>query len=150
ALLVRAQAVAVRESIGTARIDHQISQKNNIFFRYNILDAATDIPGLFYPKATGQSNERQQLFTLNDTHTFSPTPVNELRVGGNRFVTPQVGGGPLPSITISGGILGSVGTTETYANTAYNGVDSLFVQHGRHGMRMGGEWRKIYAGRTGQ
>lgn len=150
AQLIENQIIAVRESIGTARIDHQITASNNIFFRYNILDATTDIPGLYAPKATGESNSRQQLYTLSDTHTFSASAVNELRLGGNRFVTPQVGGGPLPSVTINGGILASVGTTETYANTAYNGVDSVFLQRGRHGIKIGGEWRKIYSGRRGQ
>jgi hypothetical protein len=150
ALLIRNEIIQVRESIGTARIDHRLTEKNSFFFRYNILDANTQIPGLFYPKATGESNSRQQLFTLTDTHTVSPSIVNELRLGGNRFVTPQVGGGPLPSMTISGGLFTSVGTTETYLNTAYHAVDSVFLQRGRHGVKMGVEWRQIYAGRKAQ
>jgi outer membrane receptor protein involved in Fe transport len=149
-LLIRNEIVAVRESIGTARVDHRFSDKNQIFFRYNILDAVSTIPGLFAPKAYGESNSRQTLYTLADSHTFSPTLVNELRIGANRFVTPQVGGGPLPSATITGGILTSVGTTENYLNTAYNLVDTLFVQRGRHGLKMGFEYREIQAGRKAQ
>jgi outer membrane receptor protein involved in Fe transport len=150
AQLIRNEIIDVRESIGTARIDHTISSKNTIFFRYNTLNAVTQLPDLYSPKVTGESNEEQQLFTLSDTHAFSPTLVNELRLGGNRFITPQVGGGPLPSITVTGGILASVGTTETYTNTAYNAVDSLFMQRGTHAIRVGVEWRQIDAGRKGQ
>jgi hypothetical protein len=150
ALLIRNEIVGVRESIGTVRVDHRISENNSIFVRYNILDAVTSIPGLFFPKASGESNSRQQLFTVSDTHTFSPSVVNELRIGANRFVTPQFGGGPVPSITVSGGLFTSTGTTETYLNTAYHGVDSMFIQHGRHGIRLGGEYRQIYAARNSQ
>lgn len=150
AQLIRNEIVSVRESIGTARIDHRFSEKNQVFFRYNILDAVTTLPGLFAPKAFGQSNSRQTLYTLSDSHTFSPTMVNEVRLGVNRFVTPQVGGGPLPSATIAGGILNSVGTTENYINTAYNAVDTLFLQRGRHGIKMGFEYREILAGRKAE
>lgn len=147
ALLIRNETVAVRESIGTARIDHRIGDKDQAFFRYNILDAETANPTLFYPKQIAQSNSRQALYALSETHTFSPTLVNELRVGANRFVTPQIGAGPVPSVTIAGGFLASAGTTENYLNTAWNVVDSIFLQRGRHGIRAGAEWRTIFAGR---
>jgi hypothetical protein len=149
-LLIRNEAVAVRESIGTAKIDHRFTDKNQAFFRYNILDAVTQNPNLFFPKALAQSNSRQSLYTFADTHTFSPTMVNELRLGANRFVTPQIGGGPLPSITVAGGFFASVGTTENYLNTAYNLIDTMFVQRGRHGIKFGFEYRKIYAGRKAE
>ncbi len=145
--LIRNESVAVRESIGTARIDHQINTKNNIFFRYNILDAVAEIPGLYAPKEVAQSNSRQQLFTISDTHIFTPGLVNELRVGANRFITPQVGAGPLPSIQVVGGILAARGTTENYLNTAYNVVNTVFQQRGRHSLRYGIEYREVFAGR---
>jgi hypothetical protein len=119
ALLIRNETVAVRESIGTARVDHRIGEKDQAFFRYNILDAETANPTLFFPKQIAQSNSRQALYALSETHTFSPTLVNELRAGANRFVTPQIGAGPVPSITIAGGFLASAGTTENYLNTAW-------------------------------
>jgi len=147
ALLIRNDIVAVRESIGTARIDHRVTNKNSVFFRYNILDAVTQIPGLFYPKSAVESNARQSLYTLSDTHTFSPSVVNELRIGANRFLTPQIDGGPVPSLTVAGGILAATGSTTSYVNTAYNAIDSVFVQRGRHGLRAGVEWRQIYSGR---
>lgn len=147
ALLVRNEIVSVRESIGTARIDHRFSDNNQAFFRYNILDAVSTIPGLFAPAASDQSNSRQSLYTFADSHTFSPVMVNELRLGANRFVTPQIGGGPLPSMTVTGGIFNTVGTTENYLNTAYNAIDTLFIQKGQHGIKAGFEYRTIYAGR---
>jgi hypothetical protein len=75
AQLIRNEIIGVRESIGTARIDHTISAKNTIFFRYNVLNAETRLPDLYSPKVAGESNETQQLFTLSDAHTFSPTVV---------------------------------------------------------------------------
>ncbi|MBC8167127.1 MAG: TonB-dependent receptor [Bryobacteraceae bacterium] len=150
ALLIRNEIVAVRESIGTARVDHRFSDRNQIFFRYNILDAVSMIPGLFAPRGVAESNSRQTLYTLSDSHTFSPAVVNELRLGANRFVTPQVGGGPVPTLTVVGGILSGVGTTENYLNTAYNAIDTLFIQRGRHGIKMGFEYREIFAGRKAE
>lgn len=150
AQLIRNEVVAVRESIGTGRVDHKVSGNNQVFFRYNILDAVTTTPGLFAPRGIGESNSRQTLYTLSDSHTFSPTMVNEVRLGVNRFVTPQVGGGPIPTMTITGGILTAVGTTENFLNTAYNAVDTLFLQRGRHGIKMGFEYREIQAGRKAQ
>lgn len=145
--LIRNEIVRVRESIGTARFDHRFSEKNNFFFRLNILNADTAIPTLYWPNAEDQSNSRQKLYTLTDTHTFSPAVVNEFRLGANRFVTPQVGGGPIPSMTVTGGILSSSGTSEIFANTAYHATDTLFMQKGRHGIKVGFEYRSILAGR---
>jgi len=145
--LIRNEVIAVRESIGTVRVDHQVSSRNNLFVRYNILDAVTKTPGLFADKALAESNARQQLVTLSDTQIFAPWLVNELRVGVNRFITPVIGAGPLPSLTVAGGILAGRGTTERYLNTAYNLVNSLFSQVGRHAIRYGVEYREIQAGR---
>jgi outer membrane receptor protein involved in Fe transport len=148
ALLVRNDVVRVRESIGTARVDHQFARNNQAFFRYNVLDAVTAIPNLFYPREVAQSNSQQTLYTLSDTHTFSPSVVNEVRLGVNRFITPQIGAGPIPSMTIQGGILNNRGTTENFINTAYNAVDTLFLQRGRHGIKVGFEYRSVIAGRV--
>lgn len=149
ALRIVNEVIAVREDIGTARVDHSVTQRNNLFFRFNILNADTSIPFFFSPKTQQGSNSRQYLYTLNDTHSFSPTIVNELRVGANRFVTPQLNPGPQPTITVQGGFFATLGSDEVFANTAYNVNETLFIQKGRHGIRAGAEWRQVVAGRRG-
>lgn len=65
-----------------ARIDQSLSAGNNLFFRVNY---KTD-PGegaLTRQPGSGENRTKQKIFTyqLTDAHTFSPTVLNEFRIG---------------------------------------------------------------------
>lgn len=102
----------------------------------------------------------RQLFTLNETHIFSPTVVNEFRLGFNRVhitFTPVVQLNPsslgindtinapigIPQINVSGSlnIGGPGGFPQGRGDTVYVGSDTLSVQHGKHALKYGGEFR---------
>lgn len=147
ALLIRNENIRVREDLGTLRIDHQLSQSNSMFFRYNLLDALVDEPALYSPGSNTQNRSRQQIFTVSDTHTFSPSIVNEFQIGFNRFVTPSLLAGPQTTLSVSGAF-GAGGGSDLFLNTAGHLTDSLFVQKGKHAVKLGFEFRRIKAGRV--
>jgi len=111
---------------------------------------------LAFPRKDTQLN---RFFSINETHIFSPTKVNELRLGYSRFIfanipTDSIGvadigaqrgnSSQFPGIyqfTITG--LFSVGTgvnddRGTVSNT-YNIVDTFSWTRGKHSFRIGGE-----------
>ncbi len=78
------------------RIDHRISDKNNIFGRYSKSDTARARDNFFPLGASPTNNDlpagpsagdefgNSKGFTLGDTHVFSPTVVNDARFGVTR------------------------------------------------------------------
>ncbi|MBM3756254.1 MAG: hypothetical protein FJW38_19975 [Acidobacteria bacterium] len=72
------------------RIDHNFSEKDQIFGRYSFADITRFRPGPFEGVAdgggfaNGDETVRTQGAALSYTHTFNPTLINEYRVGFNR------------------------------------------------------------------
>ncbi|PYV34721.1 MAG: hypothetical protein DMG09_20795 [Acidobacteria bacterium] len=66
------------------RIDHSFNQSNSMFFRYTHARHQTAGNSIFTDPTVGQNREDDQInrnVMLSDTHTFSPTLINNLRVG---------------------------------------------------------------------
>ena len=72
------------------RIDHNFSERDQIFGRYSFADSTRFKPGPFEGLADGggfnNGNEilRTQGGAISYTHTFAPTLINEVRAGFNR------------------------------------------------------------------
>jgi hypothetical protein len=76
---------SLREDTGSVRLDYTISDVDRLSFRYNINDSLTEQT---YGPNVGQiapQKLRTQLAKVDETHTFSPTFVNQFSVGLNRF-----------------------------------------------------------------
>jgi carboxypeptidase family protein/TonB-dependent receptor-like protein len=106
---------------------------------------------------------RRQVFTLNETHTFSSTVVNEARFGFTRTYgtnTPAAQPNPadfgiragrtepvgLPQINVAGGALNFGGPTNFPSgrgDTMFVVADNLSTLHGRHSLKVGGEFREF-------
>ena len=79
-----------------ARLDVNFNPKNQIFFRFSLVDDPQFIPGIFGGVADGggfqqgdqTANAQQSAF--NYTHTFSPSLINVVRVGFNYLHTSRV------------------------------------------------------------
>lgn len=118
-----------------------------------------NIPGF------GDTREsRRQIFTLNETHTFSPNLVNEARFGFNRIhitFTPNAQLNPadlginngineaigIPQITV--GVIGlnfggPSGFPQGRGDTTVVVSDTLNYLRGKHSFRFGGELRRFY------
>jgi hypothetical protein len=68
----------------SVRVDHRFNDSNSMFFRYTHARHYTLGNAIFTDPTVGQAREDTQLnrnIMLSDTHTFSPTLINNLRVG---------------------------------------------------------------------
>jgi hypothetical protein len=66
------------------KVDHRLTENNSIFFRYTSAQHAPTGNSIFTDPTVGQNRVDDQInrnVVLNDTHTFSPTVLNNLRVG---------------------------------------------------------------------
>jgi hypothetical protein len=149
------------------RIDHQFSERNSLFGRFS----AARLPngslegGLPTIGARIQRREARN-FLLSDTHTFTPTLINEFRFGLVRGYNPYSGPVNGPEIVAELGLtnmpanLPNVEALPTISITGYQGVsqivywrpaemiyqwqDNVSWIHGRHTVKFGVDiWRNF-------
>jgi hypothetical protein len=73
----------IREDFGTTRLDHIFSAKDYFSAAYTIDDSA-DLSPTINPYSTDLESLREQVFSLQETHVFSPTLLNIARFGYSR------------------------------------------------------------------
>jgi hypothetical protein len=92
----------LREDTGSVRLDYNVSEKDRVFFRYNINDSLTnDTYGLNQGQVSPQKL-RTQLAKIDETHTFTPTLLNEFSVAINRFYSDTNSNTPQPLVGFAG------------------------------------------------
>jgi len=161
-----------------ARIDNMCSSRDRAFARYSfykeVEEPATPLPGgsgaisgsvLGAGNVAGLSSVAGQQAVLDETHSFRPTLVNDLRMGytrrGNNITGPWMSGLPstalgvpgipgngafnnaLPLFTFTGfqQVGSSAGTFAQYQTAVWQLVDSIFYTHGRHQFKAGVDMR---------
>jgi len=136
------------------RMDYNPNASNRIYAQYNFFketDAfgpcnAACTRGFTNPERILQPNAQ-----LSWVHTFSPTILNELRVGytqnNNPLITaaipgvPQVGaGGTLDDGTAGFGSYS--GYPQTFVEHIYTYSDMVSISHGNHNMKIGADFRR--------
>jgi hypothetical protein len=142
------------------RVDYLINSKNTLDFRYFRDNSDLKFQsGNVAPYAPNDQSLQVGNWVLHDTHTFSPTLLNEFRAGLDRdnslvgvtqhdqlsnygaifpgVITPQ-----MPSITVSGYY--SLATTDIFSEhgNIYQAGDNLRWFRGRHSFSFGGEWER--------
>jgi hypothetical protein len=151
---------------GNVRIDQAIGSRDSLFGRYSINNLSAFNPGNF-PGQGGFSQElRSQNAVLTYTHLFTPTTLNELRLGytrmknsnlpeglGNNY-TAQAGIGGFeqtslnfpgfPNFSISGftGINGRTFQPIINPTNMYQIIDNFSLIRGRHTIKVGADLRK--------
>lgn len=155
------------------RIDHTISNRDNLFGRFSYEDQPSFIPSPFHNALDGgafQDGYQEDSYrsaAISETHTFSQSMVNEFRFGYNRInshrfqlnyntnVAAQLGfpgvpfgpdNGGLPTMTIDDGTaeIGSYGFLPSIEKqNAYVIAENLTKVHGRHSLKFGTELRLI-------
>jgi hypothetical protein len=92
----------LREDTGSVRLDYNVSEKDRVFFRYNINDSNTLFTyGLNQGQVSPQAL-RTQLAKFDETHTFGPTLLNEFSVAINRFYSDTNSNTPTPLAGFAG------------------------------------------------
>jgi hypothetical protein len=78
------------------RMDINFNEKNQLFFRFSLVDDPQYIPGIFGGVADGGGFQQGDQTAIAEqtaigyTHTFSPTLINEVRAGFNYLHTTRV------------------------------------------------------------
>jgi len=150
----------------TGDVSHLISDNDRLHGYYAFQRDFRGEPILGGNTIPGFGDIRQshrQIFTLNEVHTFGPNLVNEARFGFNRIhitftpnsaqVNPADFGitdiqGPvfLPQINIQGVALnlgGPAGFPQGRGDTTLVFSDTANYLHGRHSLKIGGEFRQF-------
>jgi hypothetical protein len=155
------------------RVDHNFSQKDNIFGRLSFQEVPTFIPGPFGGIADGGSfSSGDQLAkswnsVISETHAFSPSLINEVRAGYNRIASsrlqPNAGTPGIPaefgipgvSSANSNGGLGSFfisGLNQLGSNqflpsielsTTSQVTDNVTKSMGRHTVKVGFQYQRL-------
>ncbi|HET8924835.1 MAG TPA: carboxypeptidase regulatory-like domain-containing protein [Candidatus Acidoferrum sp.] len=74
----------IREDFGTARLDHIFSQKDSLAGIYTVDDGDDFTATPFDPFGADIVTLREQVFSLEETHVFSPSLLNTARIGFSR------------------------------------------------------------------
>ena len=156
-----------------ARMDANLNEKNQLFFRFSWVDDPDFIPGIFGGIADGGAFQQgpqtalAQQSALGYTHTFSPTLINEVRAGFNYLHTTrsspvssemglpgQYGVSDIPQCCENGGLpafgIGALSTLGSNAFLPSDEVSSTFQLtddvtkiYGKHTFKMGIEWQHV-------
>ena len=148
------------------KIDHRFSDKNSMFGRYSFFNHKTDNGAggaSVYPNevvAKRDDNLKNWNVVISDTHAFSPTVINELRIGATRgyfpFVVRSFGGDwpsklGLPSIVpadtfpaINNGLTGfNTGTAGLRGSLNWQFLDQVNIIRGAHSIKIGADIRLL-------
>ena len=74
----------IREDFGTVRLDHTISSKDLLSAVYTVDDGNDLTATVLDPYSSDILTLREQVFSLDETHSFSASTVNVARVGYSR------------------------------------------------------------------
>jgi hypothetical protein len=154
------------------RIDHKFSDKNNIFGRFSYENQPSFIPSAFQSTGgdgggffSGIEDNAYRSIAISDIHTFSPTLINEFRLGYNRInshrfqdnynvdVSAQLGFPGVPFTPINGGLpqltfsdVSTLGSPTFLPSLELQNTyvldDNITLVRGRHTWKFGTEIRK--------
>jgi len=156
----------IREDFGTTRLDYNHSDRDTLFGVYTIDDSADDTPSV-NPLSRVVESLREQVISVQQQHTFSPSLLNTARVGFSRasyFFTGQtpvsvpgwIPGAPIGAIVIGGGTAlngasqlsaagANAGSNLTTARNLFTYDDHITFVHGAHQIEAGVWFQRIQA-----
>jgi hypothetical protein len=134
----------------SVRIDFDPSSSNRFYVNFNYLrDTDTFGPCPTSSCARGFANPTRGLFptgSLSFVHTFSPTVLNELRVGytqNNSIDTVKDAGVPAIGFSDGTAFFGSYnGYPQQFKENIYTYSDMVSISHGSHNMKAGVDFRR--------
>ena len=165
----------IREDFGTARLDHIISSRDNLAGVYTIDDGDDLTATILDPYSSDVISLREQVFSLEETHSFSAATLNGARVGYSRagyFFTgePTPGtpaadvpgflvGHPVGAVVVGGsaasnpqaqvGLAGSNnGSNLRIARNLYTFEDRVTLTRGRHQISLGAWFQPFQSNET--
>ena len=126
----------IREDFGTARVDHNPSSRDALSAVYTIDDGNDFTATVLDPYSSDILTLREQVFSLDETHSFSASTVNVARAGYSRaayFFTGEPTPGT-PAASVPGFLLGHrVGAVVVGGSAASNPVAAIGLAGSNNG-----------------
>jgi hypothetical protein len=137
----------LREDTGAIRLDYNVSSNDRIFFRYNLNDSITDQTIGPNVNQVAPQALRTQFAKFDETHTFSPTLLNEFSVSIDRFYSDTNSNTPTPLVGFGGFFtdVGSLPGPNTFNQitpfTVFEVFDSVTKTVRNHTLKFGAQIR---------
>lgn len=137
----------LREDTGSIRVDYRISDQDTLMGRYNIGDSLTNYTFGLNQGQVSPQKLRTQLGKIDETHTFSPTFLNEFSIAINRFFSDTNSNTPTPLAGFSGFFtdLGSLPGPNTFNQitpfSVFEVFDTASKTIGNHTLKFGTQIR---------
>ncbi len=129
----------IREDFATVRFDHNISTRDSLAGVYTIDDGDDLTATVLDPYSSDILRLREQVFSLEETHTFSPSVLNVARVGYSRagyFFTGEPTPGT-PAADVPGFLVGhQVGAVVVGGSAASNPQASIGLAGSNNGSNL--------------
>ena len=165
----------IREDFGTVRLDHTLSSRDSLSAVYTIDDGNDLTATVLDPYSSDILTLREQVFSLDETHSFSASTVNVARVGYSRagyfFTGLPTPGTPAASVPgfLSGHQVGAVvvggsaasnpqaaiglagsnnGSNLRIARNLFTFEDRVAMTRGRHHLRFGAWFQPFQSNET--
>jgi hypothetical protein len=141
----------VREDSGMIRFDYRFNDENTLYARYNIDDVYIDNP----TDALGSHNVVPHVPTnavVAFQHIFSPSTLNEAKIGLNRanYHNWSYGIAPIAVSVSSASFSGLTSTSlDTEVGTTFSYIDNLTLVRGRHTLKFGGNILRVRLNNSG-
>jgi len=166
---------AIREDFGTVRLDHIFSEKDSLAAIYTVDDGRDVTATPLNPFSSDIMNLRAQVLSLEETHIFSPSLLNTVRVGFSRagyfFTGEPTPGTPAASVPgfltglpVGAVVVGGAATSNPQATIGlagsnngsnlrihrnlYTAEDRVTLTHGRHQLSFGAWFQRFQSNET--
>jgi hypothetical protein len=130
---------SIREDFGTLRADRTLSAADSLAAVYTIDDSADQTATAINPFMADTTSLREQVLSLEETHTFSPVLLNTLRFGFSRaayFFTGEPTPGT-PAATLSGFLPGlQIGAVVVGGSAASNPMAQIALAGSNNGSNL--------------
>ncbi len=138
------RSLGVQEDTGSFKLDHNFSDKDSLFFRFNMNEGDVNGPLFGVDSSALGVNDHQNVptrttnFALHEEHIFNPHFINETLIGMQRFASSIGADEPYPEIflnelTIDPGTRGIY----TEKNALYQIGDDMSYTVGSHSIKWG-------------
>jgi hypothetical protein len=144
--LVGDQTDTVDEDSVTLRLDYNINEKTTLYGRWNFTDHNDQSPDPLGSGWHAGENARIQNYAIALERTFSPSLLNEVKIGANRVPRKEFDIGAFEAMEFGIPGLSTVPRNEFQNEIGTTGslLDNLSYFKGRHNFKFGVEVRKIW------
>ena len=145
-----ALSTTLREDSGAIRVDYDPTSRDRMFARYSIDDSLTNQQIGLNEGQTTPLNLRTEYGMFDETHTFSPTLVNEASIGLSRFNSDTDSDTPQPLTAFSGfftnlgNLPGAMDFNQVNFYNTLSILDNATMTHGNQTIRFGAQIQGNY------